>query len=163
MALGIPNYDQAARISQFTLDKAIGGNTYITFDTSVKALGLRPGDIITVTYLKEGFERQPFRITKDRAGRQLPDHDDYGADLSGRLVRGYERPDTGRHGRDAAAQCRRGRAASAARKYGRFQRESRYQIVESSDNASDGGVNEELTVALWCRRRSRRAGPAYRW
>ena len=57
MALGIPNYDQAARISQFTLDKAVDGNTYITFATSVKALGLRPGDIITVTYLKEGFER----------------------------------------------------------------------------------------------------------
>ena len=27
-------------------------------------MGLRPGDIITVTYSKEGFERQPFRITE---------------------------------------------------------------------------------------------------
>ena len=68
LALGIPNYDQAARILQFTLDKSIHGNTYIAFETSVKALGLRPGDIITVTYLKEGFQRTPFRITKIAPG-----------------------------------------------------------------------------------------------
>ncbi|MBZ5579463.1 MAG: hypothetical protein LAP40_23130 [Acidobacteriia bacterium] len=63
-ALGIPNYDQAARILKFNLDKAVRGNTYIQFDTSVKAVGIRPGDIITVTYLKEGFQRQPFRVNK---------------------------------------------------------------------------------------------------
>jgi len=68
MALGIPNYDQAARILGYTLDRAIQGNTYITLETSVKALGLRPGDLITVTYLKEGFERQPFRIVKIAPG-----------------------------------------------------------------------------------------------
>ncbi len=64
MAIGIPNYDQAGRILQFNLDKAVEGNTYIEFDTSVKAFGVRPGDIITVTYLKEGFNRQPFRVLK---------------------------------------------------------------------------------------------------
>jgi len=63
-ALGIPNYDQAGRILKFTLDKSIRGNTYIQFETSVKAFGIRPGDIITVTYLKEGFTRQPFRVQK---------------------------------------------------------------------------------------------------
>ena len=55
MALGIPNYDQAARILRFTLDKAVGANTYVAFETSVKALGLRPGDIITLTYLEGGL------------------------------------------------------------------------------------------------------------
>jgi hypothetical protein len=64
MAIGIPNYDQAGRILQFNLDKAVKGNTYIEFNTSVKAFGVRPGDIITVTYLKEGFNRQPFRVLK---------------------------------------------------------------------------------------------------
>jgi hypothetical protein len=64
MALGIPNYDQAARILKFNIDKSVRGNTYIDFDTSVKAFGIRPGDLITVTYLKEGFTRQPFRILK---------------------------------------------------------------------------------------------------
>ena len=63
-ALGIPNYDQAGRMLKFTLDKSIRGNTYIQFETSVKAFGIRPGDIITVTYLKEGFNRQPFRVQK---------------------------------------------------------------------------------------------------
>ncbi|MGP8245977.1 MAG: phage tail protein [Bryobacteraceae bacterium] len=63
LALGLPNYDQAARMLQFTLDKTLKGNTYIQFDTSVKAFGIRPGDIITVTYQKEGFNRQPFRVS----------------------------------------------------------------------------------------------------
>lgn len=64
MAVGIPNYDQAGRILQFNLDKSVLGNTYIQFDTSVKAVGIRPGDIITFTYLKEGFNRQAFRVLK---------------------------------------------------------------------------------------------------
>jgi hypothetical protein len=64
MAVGIDNYDQAGRILQFNLDKSISGNTYVEFETSVKAFGIRPGDIITVTYLKEGFTRQPFRVLK---------------------------------------------------------------------------------------------------
>ena len=51
-ALGIPNYDQAARILKFNLDRSIRGNTYVQFQTSVKALGLRPGDLITLTYSK---------------------------------------------------------------------------------------------------------------
>jgi hypothetical protein len=64
MAVGIPNYDQAGRILQFNLDKSVLGNTYIQFETSVKAVGIRPGDIITFTYLKEGFDRQAFRVLK---------------------------------------------------------------------------------------------------
>ena len=63
-ALGIANSDQASRILKFNLDKSVQGNTYIEFQTSVKALGLKPGDLISLTYLKEGFNRQPLRITK---------------------------------------------------------------------------------------------------
>ncbi len=63
-ALGTPNYDQAARILKFNLDRSIQGNSFIEFRTSVKAVGLSAGDIITVTYLKEGLSRQPFRIVK---------------------------------------------------------------------------------------------------
>ena len=62
--LGIPNYDQAARILKFNLDRSIYGNTYVEFETSVKALGIQPGDLISLTYLKEGFTRQPFRVLK---------------------------------------------------------------------------------------------------
>jgi hypothetical protein len=64
MALGLPQYDQAARTLKFNLDKSILGNTYIQFQTSVQAFGVSPGDIITVTYLKEGFTRQAFRVLK---------------------------------------------------------------------------------------------------
>jgi hypothetical protein len=61
-ALGIPNFHQAARIIQLQLDKSIRGNTYVEFETSVRGADLRPGDIIALTYLKEGLLRQPFRI-----------------------------------------------------------------------------------------------------
>jgi hypothetical protein len=64
MAIGLPDYDQAARILKFNLDKSLKGNRYIQFEASVQAFGIRPGDLITVTYQKEGFNRQPFRILK---------------------------------------------------------------------------------------------------
>lgn len=67
-AYGLPHYDQAARILTLALNKSVLGNTYIEFETSVKALGVRPGDLITVTYLKEGFQRQPFRVLKVAPG-----------------------------------------------------------------------------------------------
>ena len=64
MALGLPQFDQASRILKFNLDKSVLGNTYIEFHTSIRTFGVSPGDIITVTYLKEGFERQPFRVLR---------------------------------------------------------------------------------------------------
>src|SRR5262249_22279761 len=67
-AVGIANFDQASRILKLTLDKSVGGNSYIEFDTSVKCLGVRPGDVITVSYLKEGLVRQPFRVLKMAPG-----------------------------------------------------------------------------------------------
>jgi Putative phage tail protein len=63
-SLGIPNFDQGARITKYNLDRSIQGNTYVDFETSVRGFGLRPGDLISFTYLKEGFERQPFRVLK---------------------------------------------------------------------------------------------------
>jgi hypothetical protein len=66
--LGLPQYDQAARILKFNLDRSIQGNTYVEFETSVRAVGLQPGDIISLTYLKEGFIRQPFRALRIAPG-----------------------------------------------------------------------------------------------
>jgi hypothetical protein len=63
-ALGLPNFDQANRAAALQLYKSVNGNTYIQFETSVKGVGLKPGDIIALTYAREGFSRQPFRITK---------------------------------------------------------------------------------------------------
>jgi putative tail protein len=63
-ALGLPNFDQAKRATALQLYKSVYGNTTVEFGTSVKGIGLTPGDIISVTYAREGFSRQPFRITK---------------------------------------------------------------------------------------------------
>ena len=148
MTLGIPNYDQAARILQFTLDKAVSGNTYIAFETSVKALGLRPGDIITVTYLKEGFERQPFRITKIAPGTNYRItkitaqvyQDGWYEDTNGQIP-----GDTGtRRQPDSGVGVPRPLLGNIIDSSGNPE----YQITESSSNSSDGGVSEELRAGF---------------
>ncbi len=63
-AMGITNYSQATRVLLRQLDKATDGNLFINFVTSFRALKVRPGDIIAVTYEKEGFARTPFRVVK---------------------------------------------------------------------------------------------------
>ena len=63
-ALGLPNFDQAGRVLQLQLDKSVRGNLYVEFATSVRGFGLAPGDVIAITYEKEGLVRQPFRIVK---------------------------------------------------------------------------------------------------
>jgi hypothetical protein len=69
--LGVPNYDQALRIVALCLQKSIAGNTYIEFQTSVRALGIQPGDIIAVTHSLEGFNRTPFRVVKVSPGQNF--------------------------------------------------------------------------------------------
>ena len=67
--LGFPNFDQATRMLQLQLNKSIDGYTLIDFETTVKGVGLAPGDLITITYLKEGLERQPFRVIQIAPGQ----------------------------------------------------------------------------------------------
>ncbi len=67
-AAGVSTFSQAARVLLLALNKSIEGNRYISFETSVKALGLLPGDLITVSYQKEGLTRVPFRITRVTPG-----------------------------------------------------------------------------------------------
>lgn len=67
-ALGLPNFDQATGAAALQLYKSVYGNTSVEFETSVKGAGLKPGDLITLTYSREGFNRQPFRITKISPG-----------------------------------------------------------------------------------------------
>ncbi len=63
-ALGIANFSQATRVLLRQLDKSTKGNLFLQFQTSFRALNIRPGDIIAFTYLKEGFSRTPFRVIK---------------------------------------------------------------------------------------------------
>ncbi len=70
-ALGIPNFNQAGRILRLQLDKSLRANTYVEFETGLRAIGLKPGDLITLTYAKEGFVRQLFRIVRISPGLNL--------------------------------------------------------------------------------------------
>ena len=63
-ALGLPHFDQAARILRLQLDKGLQGNQYLEFETTMQAFGVRPGDIIAVTHQKVGFVRALFRVLK---------------------------------------------------------------------------------------------------
>ncbi len=65
---GLPTFDQAARTLKFFLDKSVEGNRFIEFETSVKGVGQTVGDIISVTYIKEGLVDQPFRILRIEPG-----------------------------------------------------------------------------------------------
>lgn len=63
-ALGIANFNQATRVLLRQLDKSTKGNQFIQFQTSFRALKVRPGDIIAITYAKEFLLRTPFRVVK---------------------------------------------------------------------------------------------------
>lgn len=148
-ALGIPNMDQAARAVRRYLDKAVRGNTYAEFETSVRAVGLRPGDIITLTYLKEGFERQPFRITKIAPGTnfrtatitaQIHD-DDWYDDANGIL------------GRDFRTRRRSPYGIGVPRPLAGLVRdengEAQFEIHERSAESTDGRMAVMLQAGFW--------------
>ncbi|MEO8660915.1 MAG: phage tail protein [Bryobacteraceae bacterium] len=64
LALGLPNFSQAGRGMETELLKSVEGNRFVDFETSVRALGLLPGDLIAITYAKEGLERECYRILR---------------------------------------------------------------------------------------------------
>ena len=67
-ALGLANFSQAGRVLRLHLDRSIRGNTYVEFETGVRGIGLKPGDIVTITYAKEGLDRQMFRVIRISPG-----------------------------------------------------------------------------------------------
>ena len=146
-ALGIANFDQAARILKVNLDKAIRGNTYVEFETSVKGLGLRPGDLISMTYAKEGFERQPFRVIGIAPGLNYRTatitaqiHDDaWYADTNGQVA-----GDAGGMQPDAAVGLPRPLVGNVADQNGNIE----FGIVECAQPASDGGIALDLSAGF---------------
>jgi hypothetical protein len=145
-ALGLANFDQATRMVKLQLLKSVKGNLYVEFETSVRAFGLRPGDLITLTYTKEGYLRQPFRVLRLAPGlnhrttvitAQFHDDDWYvqtagnGAESSGRQPKyelGLPRP-LGGSLIDAGGI-------------------SQFGITESYEEATDGSAQTRLTVAF---------------
>ncbi len=144
-ALGIANFSQAARILRRTLDREIRGNLFVALETSVRAMGVQPGDLITLTYLKEGFTRQPFRVTRVAAGNnsgtinitgQLHD-DTWYADML--------------HAGGSAGRSRGGEIGvprpllgTVADEDGKLQ----FGIVENKNELSDGSMKIALTVSF---------------
>jgi hypothetical protein len=70
-ALGLANFDQASRVTKLHLLKSVRGNVYLEIMTSVKALGVQPGDLVTVSYAKEGLDRQLFRVLRLTPGQNF--------------------------------------------------------------------------------------------
>ena len=158
-AIGLPNNDQAGRILQLNLNKSVLGNTYIEFQTSVKSFGVRPGDIITVTYLKEGFTRQPFRILKIAPGinhrvttitAQI--HDDaWYADSNGQPTSATG----GRRQSDASTGVPRPLIGSVVDVNGNLE----FGVTEADEINSDGSVQVTVTVSYVPPATSAEAGP----
>jgi hypothetical protein len=147
-ALGIPNYDQAARILKFNLDRTIRGNTYVDFETSIKALGLQPGDLIALTYLKEGFERQGFRIIKiapdlnyRTAAITAQVHDDAWYDDTNGQVPGNS---GARRQPGSGLNVPRPLIGTVTDTYGNVQ----FGVTETTSQASDGTPEIEVAVAF---------------
>ncbi|MBI5280520.1 MAG: hypothetical protein HY858_02470 [Candidatus Solibacter usitatus] len=67
-ALGLPHFDQAARILRLQIQKNTRGNHFVEFDSSVQAIGVRPGDLITVTHAREGLDRALYRVLRMTPG-----------------------------------------------------------------------------------------------
>ena len=144
-ALGLANYDQAARILKVQLDKSVRGNTYVEFESSVKALGVRPGDLITVTYLKEGLQRQLFRVVKIAPGAnhrtctitgQIHD-DSWYADSGGLANAGGASAGSG-----GGAGSPKPLVGSMLDEFGEMQ----FSVTESAESATDGSVASTVSV-----------------
>ncbi len=70
-ALGLPNLPQTIRVCQTWLNKSIGGNVYVQFRTTLRGVHLRPGDLISLTFEKHGFDRSLFRILETQISARL--------------------------------------------------------------------------------------------
>lgn len=62
--LGIPSQTQAERVLSKELARNVNGNLFAEFSTSVKGLGMQPGDIITITSGAYDLTRAPFRVLR---------------------------------------------------------------------------------------------------
>jgi hypothetical protein len=67
-ALGIPSQSQAQRVLSKEIARCVDGNLFAEFSTTVKGLGMQPGDIITLTSGDYELVRAPFRVLRLSAG-----------------------------------------------------------------------------------------------
>lgn len=158
-ALGIPNYDQGARIVKFNLDRSIEGNCYVELETSVRAIGLRPGDLISLTYLKEGFNRQAFRVLKIAPSTNYRTalitaqihKDKWYSDTNGQVPGNSQ----GRRQPDCGIGLPRPLVGKVLNEYG----DADFEIQETLHEDTDGGVSIELSVGFVTPTKSSGGGP----
>ncbi|MGO9240425.1 MAG: phage tail protein [Bryobacteraceae bacterium] len=62
--LGIPSVTQAERVLSKELARDVDGNLFAEFSTTVKGLGMQPGDIIAITSSDYNLTRAPFRVLR---------------------------------------------------------------------------------------------------
>ncbi|MDX2153229.1 MAG: phage tail protein [Bryobacteraceae bacterium] len=134
--LGFPGFSQAGRVLRTYLDKSTQGNVFVEFETTVKGIALRPGDIIAISYVKEAFMRQPFRVVRLAPGLNYSTvrvtaqiHDDSWYETDPGLVR------PGRRQGESAVGIPRPLSGS-------------FQIVESSVEEADGSGSALLTLSF---------------
>lgn len=61
-ALGVTSGMHAGAILRLALHKAQRGNQYLEFESSIQAVGLRPGDLISMSFTNWGLSRSLFRV-----------------------------------------------------------------------------------------------------
>jgi hypothetical protein len=135
-------------ISVYGDGQQVRGNTYVEFETSVKAFGIRPGDLITVTYLKEGLNRQAFRVLKIAPGANhrissitAQIHDDsWYADSNGQVTSASG----GRRLGSAGVGVPRPLMGSVLDDHGDVQ----FDVQESATTVGDGTVQTNVAVGF---------------
>jgi hypothetical protein len=145
-AIGISTFNQASRMLLLGLNRAIEGNHFIQFETSVKALGLLPGDLITVTYPRENLNRTPFRILKISAGPSFRTavinaqfhNDDWYSDTATGIIGGTGWQTGTSSGLPEPV------IGTVIDAYGNLQ----LGVTEQEQASSDGSATDELTVAF---------------
>jgi hypothetical protein len=145
-AMGISNFSQASRMLLLGLNRGVQGNQFVEFETSVKALGLMPGDLITITYLKENLQRTAFRVQKIRPGGSFRT-----AIISAQLHNDLWYSDTVSSiigGRGWQAGQRAGLPAPVAGTVLDANGVLQLGIAEAEVTGSDGAKDLELTVAF---------------
>jgi hypothetical protein len=61
-AMGLPHVNQALRALRHQLNKLHRGNRFVEFESGMQAIGVRPGDLITLSIAAEGLDRSLFRV-----------------------------------------------------------------------------------------------------
>jgi len=120
----------------------------VQFDTSIKGFGIRPGDLITVTYLTEGFNRQLFRVLKISPATNYRTctitaqiHDDaWYADTNGQSTSAWGSPQPGNN----TVGIPRPLIGSMIDANGNIQ----FGIVETDSRSSDGTAEASLSVSF---------------